>query len=274
MPGGYMNEVNSEGIRYYSDLINELLHYNITPMVTTYHWDLPQRLQELGGWTNPEIISVYNDYARLLFENFGDRVKIWTTFNEPTNVCEAGYGTDVVPPSYDYPGIPNYLCAHNILKAHAEVVHMYRENYQELQKGKIGITLHTEWMEPKTDSVTDREAAEYAMQFHLGWFAHPIYSKLGNYPQVMVERIGNLSKEQGFTRSRLPEFTDEEVIRIRGTADFFGLNSYTTYLVRPNDQNNTLNYPIPSYNHDKGVIQEQDPSWTGSSISWLKVGET
>nr|XP_036220320.1 myrosinase 1 [Bactrocera oleae] len=271
MPGGYMNEVNSEGIRYYSDLINELLHYNITPMVTIYHWDLPQRLQELGGWTNPEIIPVFKDYARLLFEMYGDRVKIWTTINEPWHICEFGYGADYMAPSYNYPGIPNYLCGHNLLKTHAEVVHMYRENYQEPQKGKIGITMDTSWMEPKTDSEDDREASERAMQFYLGWFAHPIFSKRGNYPQIMFDRIRNLSKEQGFTRSRLPEFTDEEVIRIRGTADFFGINSYTSKLVTKNDHNNTVNFPTPSFNHDMGVVEDQDPNWTGSGSLWLKV---
>ncbi|XP_017483825.1 PREDICTED: myrosinase 1 isoform X2 [Rhagoletis zephyria] len=271
MPGGYMNQVSSDGIRHYSDLINELLHYNITPMVTIYHWDLPQRLQELGGWTNPEIIPVFKDYARLLFEMYGDRIKIWTTINEPWHICEFGYGVDYMAPSYNYPGIPSYLCAHNLLKAHAEVVHMYREKYQDLQKGKIGLTMDTSWMEPKTDSVDDQEASERALQFYLGWYAHPIFSKRGNYPQVMIDRIHNLSKEQGFTRSRLPEFTADEVRRIRGTADFFGINSYTSKRVTKNDHNNSNNFPIPSFNHDMGVIEDQDPNWTGSGSAWLKV---
>ncbi|XP_011181761.1 myrosinase 1 [Zeugodacus cucurbitae] len=271
LPGGYMNDVNSEGIRYYNDLINELLHYNITPMVTIYHWELPQRLQELGGWTNPEIIPVYKDYARLLFETYGDRVKIWTTINEPWQICDLGYGRDYLAPSYNYPGIPIYLCAHNLLKAHAEAVHIYRDQYQELQKGKIGITVYSTWMEPKTDSEDDRLATDRALQFYIGWFAHPIFSKDGNYPQVMIDRIGNLSKEQGFTRSRLPEFTAEEVRRIRGTADFFGVNHYTSLLVTENDQNNSMNYSKPSFDDDKGVIEDQDPNWIASSLDWLKV---
>ncbi|XP_039966438.1 myrosinase 1-like [Bactrocera tryoni] len=271
LPGGYMNNVNSEGIRHYNDLINELLHYNITPMVTIYHWDLPQRLQELGGWTNPEIIPVFKDYARLLFEMYGDRVKIWITINEPTLICEYGYGADYMAPSYNYPGIPNYLCGHYLLKAHAEVVHMYRDHYQEVQKGKIGFTMHTSYMQPKTDSDDDREASERAMQFYLGWFAHPIFSKSGNYPQIMIDRIGNFSKQQGFTRSRLPEYTEEEIIRIRGTADFFGLNTYTTSRVTFNDQNNTANFPVPSFSHDMGVVEDQDPNWPDTQSSVFKV---
>lgn len=87
----------------------------------------------------------------------------------------------------------------------------------------------------------------------------------------MIERIRNLSKQQGFTRSRLPSFTKEEVQRIRGTSDFFGINHYTTNLVRPNDHNNTANFPMPSFNHDMGVVERQNPDWPGSGSPWLKV---
>jgi beta-glucosidase/6-phospho-beta-glucosidase/beta-galactosidase len=104
LPNGYKNHINKAGIDYYNNIIDgnyhvvptpmklnfmiictryaELLAYNITPFVTIYHWDLPQRLQELGGWANSELIDIFIDYAKILFDNFGDRVKMWTTFNE------------------------------------------------------------------------------------------------------------------------------------------------------------------------------------------------
>jgi len=87
----------------------------------------------------------------------------------------------------------------------------------------------------------------------------------------MIDRIGALSKEQGFSKSRLPVFTQKEIDHIRGTSDFVGLNSYTTFLVRKNDHNNSANYTIPSFNHDMGVVVSYDTQWTGSATMWLHV---
>ncbi|XP_055606363.1 myrosinase 1-like [Uranotaenia lowii] len=271
LPSGFVNSVSKNGIRYYGRLIDELLKYNITPMVTLYHWELPQRLQDLGGWSNPEMIHYFKDYARVAFEQFGDRVKIWTTFNEPWHVCEQAYGIDFMAPALDYPGIPSYLCAHNLLKAHAEAVHMYRRQFQPKQHGSIGITTDISWPEPASSSEDDKAASELSLQFYIGWFAHPIFSETGNYPQVMIDRIGALSRQQGFPRSRLPTFSPEEVDRIRGTADFFGINSYTSVLVRKNDRNNSAQFPVPSFNHDMGVVESADPSWPKSGSVWLHV---
>lgn len=105
----------------------------------------------------------------------------------------------------------------------------------------------------------------------LGWFAHPIFSKNGDYPQVMIDRISAMSKEQGFKRSRLPQFTSEEIDRIRNTSDFFGINSYTSILVTRNDRNNSANYSIPSFNHDMGTVESVDDDWPTSGSVWLRV---
>lgn len=87
----------------------------------------------------------------------------------------------------------------------------------------------------------------------------------------MIDRIEAHSKQQGFPRSRLPAFTQEEIDRIRGTSDFFGINSYTTVLVTRNDRNNSGNFPIPSFNHDMGVIESADENWPKTGSVWLHV---
>ena len=89
IPTGRIRDgVNGKGLLYYNNLINELLANGIEPVVTMYHWDLPQALQEYGGWHNESaVVENFADYARLLYGNFGDRVKKWITFNEVWTFC-------------------------------------------------------------------------------------------------------------------------------------------------------------------------------------------
>lgn len=87
----------------------------------------------------------------------------------------------------------------------------------------------------------------------------------------MIDRISAMSKQQGFKRSRLPQFTPQEIDRIRNTSDFFGINSYTSVLVTRNDRNNSANYSIPSFSHDMGTIESVDDDWPTSGSVWLRV---
>ncbi|XP_055533478.1 myrosinase 1-like [Wyeomyia smithii] len=271
MPTGIKNEINPAGVEYYNNLINALLENNITPLVVLYHWDLPQRLQQLGGWTNREVVGHFKEYARYMFTTFGDRVKWWTTFNEPLQTCRQSYEWDAMAPGYNFPGIPSYLCTHNLLLAHAEAVEVYRNEFQEAQGGNIGITVDVAWAEPRSNSTDDLEASETNMQFFIGWYMHPIYSTNGNYPQVMIDRIDQLSQQQGFSKSRLPVFSSEEINKLKGSSDFFGINTYTTYLVYKNDDENTANFPQPSFDHDRGVVEYQDENWPETGSSWFRV---
>ncbi|CAG4965354.1 myrosinase 1-like [Colias croceus] len=269
LPNGLANGVNNLGIQYYRNLINELEKYKITPMVTIYHWDLPQRLQDIGGWTNAHIVDYYTDYANVLFENFADKVKYWVTFNEPMQTCLEGYGGTYRAPAINRHGIAEYLCTHNLLKAHASVYHLFNRQYRPVYGGKIGMSLDSNWAEPKTNSTSDIKAAELYLRTHLGWYAHPIYSSEGNYPPELIKLVDEKSRQQNYSRSRLPKFTPEEVEFIKGTADFFGLNHYTTYLLSMADEEVGQ---IPSHENDVGIVRVQDPNWPSmSSSSWLKV---
>ncbi|CAH1801973.1 unnamed protein product [Owenia fusiformis] len=268
LPNGTINDINEKGITYYNNLIDELLANDIKPMLTLYHWDLPQKLEDHGGWLNETTNDHFNDYARLCFQRFGDRVSLWITFNEPWIIVRHGYGYGIFAPGYsDAPGTKTYIAGHNLLKAHAKAWHTYDDEFRATQKGTIGITLNTGWSEPRNASIpSDVEAAERAMQFDFGWFAHPIY--YGDYPDVMKWQVGNKSEAQNLTESRLPKFTPAEIESIKGTSDFMGLNFYGAGLTF-NDDNNPVG--PPGYDNDKATAGAIDPAWPVSGSDWLKV---
>lgn len=139
MPDG--SNVNMKGIKYYDKLIDELLANNIEPMVTIYHFDLPQFLHEFGGFLNPIFVDYYEVYADTLFKHFGHKVKWWITFNEPYEQCENGYATAkrFLPLLKTGEWGGDYTCMHHLLHAHAKAYHLYKDKYFMAQQGKIGI---------------------------------------------------------------------------------------------------------------------------------------
>uniref|UniRef100_A0A3Q1CE96 Lactase n=1 Tax=Amphiprion ocellaris TaxID=80972 RepID=A0A3Q1CE96_AMPOC len=227
-PDGTRSSLNQKGVDYYNRLINGLLANKITPMMTIYHWDLPQALQDRGGWENVDMIDIFNDYCDFCFATFGDRVKLWMTINQPHSIAWLGYGLGTIPPSIKNPGIAPYIVAHNLIKAHAKAYHTYDDKYRTSQGGLVSIALNADWIEPKDVNVLrEVRAADRALQFQLGWFAHPIF-KNGDYPDAMKWQVGNKSELQDLSESRLPFFTEEEKNYIKGTADMFCINHYTT----------------------------------------------
>ncbi|XP_032335258.1 lactase-phlorizin hydrolase isoform X1 [Camelus ferus] len=262
-PTGRNSSVNTHGVDYYNRLIDGLVASNISPMVTLFHWDLPQALQDIGGWENPSLIELFNSYADFCFQTFGDRVKFWMTFNEPTYQAWMGYGSGDFPPNVKDPGWAPYRIGHAILKAHATVYHTYDEKYRQEQKGVISLSLSTHWAEPESPGVLrDVEAADRMLQFSLGWFAHPIFRN-GDYPDAMKWKVGNRSELQHLATSRLPSFTEEEKRYIRATADVFCLNTYSSRIV----QYATPSLNPPSYEDDQEMTQKEDTSWPSTALN-------
>ncbi len=260
LPSG-TGEVNKEGIKFYSELIDELLVNDIRPWVTLYHWDLPLTLQmEKDGWLNPDMADVFAEYAEVCFQYFGDRVKNWITFNEPWVVTILGYGQGIFAPGR-ISNVEPYQAGHQILRAHGKSVNVYRERYQSSQKGSIGITNNCDWREPLTNDPKNIEAAQRALEFFLAWFTDPIY--LGDYPEVMKQRLGD----------RLPVFTEEDIKLIQGSSDFFGLNHYTTMMA--SDASGGVKqgsvYGNGGLSEDQDVNLSQDPSWKLTDMKWAVV---
>lgn len=138
LPAG-IGQVNQAGIDYYNNVIDELLANGIEPTVTLYHWDLPQALQDQGGWLNPNVAFWFEEYADVVFKNFGDRVKTWITLNEPWVVSIAGHATAEMAPGMKGPGILDYKVAHNLIRSHAKAYRIYERSYAQTQKGTLNL---------------------------------------------------------------------------------------------------------------------------------------
>ncbi|KAL4202735.1 hypothetical protein AMTRI_Chr02g222610 [Amborella trichopoda] len=221
--------VNPKGIIYYNNLINELISHGIQPHVTLYHLDLPQILEdEYKGWLSPRIIEDFKAYAEVCFREFGDRVKHWCTLNEPNMLAVGAYDTGIWPPQrcskpwgvsdcrVGNSSTEPYIVAHNSLLTHAATAKLYKDKYQGMQKGFIGLSVYAFWYVPLTNLSWDIAAAQRALDFNSGWFLKPLV--FGDYPKIMKEIVG----------SRLPTFTKEESQKIKGSYDYIGLIHYTT----------------------------------------------
>lgn len=261
-----------KGIEYYNKLIDGLIAKGIEPLVTIYHWDTPQYIQDLGGWTSPLIIDYFTDYVDVLFQHFGDRVKRWITVNEPTSYCSEGYGYTTKAPGVASPGVGDYLCVHHTLLANAAAYHLYKEKYFAKQGGQVGICLNVHYSYPAPS--VDPSYTDKALEFELGKYTNPIFSKEGGYPQIMIDQIGKKSQKEGRLRSRLPTMSEEEKAYIRGTADFLALNYYTSQLVTPRDEwSDYEDFPIAWWS-DMNLETSSDPSWKRAKTFWLyKVPE-
>ncbi|KAG2003281.1 beta-glucosidase [Coprinopsis cinerea AmutBmut pab1-1] len=225
---GRRDPANPEGIKFYRDILEELVKNNITPAITLYHWDIPQALEDrYGGWRNREVVNDFVHFAKVCFEAFGDLVKHWITLNEPWCCSVLGYGYGVFAPGRSSNRAKSaegdsatepYIVAHNLILAHAYAVKAYREEFSS-QKGSIGITLDTFWYEPY-DEEKDAAATQRAFDARLGWFADPIFK--GHYPPSMKD----------ISNGAIPQFSEEDIAVVKGSADFLGLNTYSSNLIQ------------------------------------------
>ena len=259
------DDINWAGVHFYNETINNLTRAGIEPMVTLFHWDLPQALQNKGGSIVPELSDWFATYAELCFRLFGDRVKTWITFNEPKSVAIC-YELAECAPGILKIGVGYYLVLHYQLLGHQKAWHIYDQKYRSSQQGIVGITVNGGWAIPFSDSQADINAADREMEFKLGSLLSPLVGT-GNYPQVMIDSIGNRSLQQGFNESRLPKFTAEEQKLLLGATDFVGINYYTASVCK------AANFPtsrIPRMFNDQDVYKFQLPEWPKSASSWLK----
>nr|AHZ59646.1 glycoside hydrolase family 1 [Phyllotreta striolata] len=265
-PSGYANEkINEAGLKYYKKLIQEVIKRGLIPVVTLFHWDLPQKLYQDGiSWTNPAIVNAFVNYSREVIKHFPEvgATGKWATLNEPRMHCRNSYGLGVFAPGLQENGILDYQCFYVMLKAHAAVYRMYKKEFPHY-KAPMSIVLDCQWAEPATKKPEDIAAAERQLTFECGIFFHPLF--VGDWPSLVVERVAERSKKEGYKKSRLPKFTQEEIDFIRGTHDFLAFNHYYTFLVADEPE---APYNRTALENDVRAYNSKSPDWPVSSINW------
>ncbi len=217
--------VNEAGLGFYERLVDTLLANGIEPLLTLYHWDLPEALDNQGGWLNPDIAHWFADYTALMARRLDDRVKRWCTINEPWVVADGGYMHGVLAPGHRSKH-EAALATHQLLRAHAAGVRAYRAEGRH----QIGLVVN---IEPKhlapAAGEADRHARELAHAYMNRQYLDPTIH--GRYPEALREVFG----------ADWPNWSDAEVEALKTEVDYLGLNYYTRAVV----QADPAAWPVP-----------------------------
>jgi beta-glucosidase len=202
--------VNPKGIDFYSRLVDKLLENNIEPFITLFHWDLPMALQDAGGWLNRRIADWFTEYAVVMYKSLGDRVRYWSTHNEPNVFALCGYLT-----GKHAPGIKDHSTytqvIHHLLLAHGDATSAGRSI---LPKAKFGITLALGMDYPANDTPEDNAAVDIAWTTGPRTLLDPIFK--GSYPALENDSITPFN----------PVILDNDLKRICQPLDYLGINHY------------------------------------------------
>ncbi|MEO8273402.1 MAG: family 1 glycosylhydrolase, partial [Chloroflexota bacterium] len=202
--------VNERGLDFYDRLVDAVLAAGIKPLVNLFHWDLPQALQDHGGFADPRIVERFAEYAALVSSRLGDRVSDWMTFNEPAVYAFLGHADGIHAPGLrDWPTA--LRAADNELRAHAAAVAAIRAN---AKGARIGIAFDVNQVVPATDTDRDRRAAAAWSSARDAWFLDPLFGR--GYPQLGMEAHRAAGHLEGV------ELTDPPA----GDLDYLGLNYY------------------------------------------------
>lgn len=227
LPAG-RGRINQKGIDFYSKLVDGLLDAGITPFVTLNHWDLPQALEDEGGWPVRSTADAFVEYTDVISRALGDRVRNWITHNEPAVVAWMGYGSGIHAPGWkDYQLAVR--AAHHLLVSHGQAVPVIRHNSPDAE---VGITLNIGWNIPASNSRADLDAVRSTDGEWFRWFADPVYGR--GYPSDKIEdynKMGALPNGMDFVQPG-------DMETIAAPTDFIGLNYYSRRIHRADTPDN------------------------------------
>lgn len=238
LPAG-TGEVNAAGLKFYDQLVDELLAAGIQPWVTLFHWDYPQALYDQGGWLNPKTVDWFADYVRVVVEKLSDRVQHWITLNEPQCFLHFGHGDGTNAPGDRLPLADQLLAAHHVLLAHGRAVQEIREVARQKPSigwAPVGIVKSPVDSDKRTidlASVATMDVPERTL-WNNTWFNDPVF--FGHYPEAGLDRYGK----------DVPALTASDMETIAQPVDFLGLNIYTAQPVEADGKGGARGIPFPS----------------------------
>ena len=210
--------VNQKGLDYYRRLVDGLREHSIEPMLTLYHWDLPQTLEDRGGWTSRETSERFAEYVEIVYEALADSVRFWITLNEPWVSAWMGYGKGVHAPGHE--DTSKALAAtHHLLLGHGLALEKMRSRGHE--DDHLGITLNLAPVRPASDRPVDAEAARRVDGNANRLYLDPLFR--GSYPEDMLDHYASDS-DFSFVR-------DGDLDKISAPIDFLGVNYYMRHTV-------------------------------------------
>jgi beta-glucosidase len=248
LPAG-RGKVNQLGVDFYSRLVDALLGAGIIPLVTLYHWDLPQALQDEGGWAVRSTAAAFAEYADVLSRHLGDRVKNWITHNEPLSTIENGHLHGFHAPGLQADMFTVLKVSHHVLLSHGQAIPVIRRNSPEAE---VGVTLDINMLMPASPSQADFDAHRHWDGAAHRWFLDPIYGR--RYPADMVAdwiADGSLPPD-GMTFVR-----EGDLKAIAAPTDFLGVNYYRRHLARSQTVPEEENLPQTVFQAPKN-----DTDWT------------
>jgi len=211
---------NPTGLDFYRQLVNSMLERGIVPMLTLYHWDLPQALQDRGGWADRDTAKRFADFAEITAQALGDAVPLWVTHNEPWVSSMLGHALGIHAPGLrDWPLA--FRCAHHVLLSHGLAAEAVRAGAH--QAVRVGIALDHYPIHPAGDGPEDEQAARLMDGFRNRWFLDPVL--VGSYPSDVMGVV-----DPSFGPF---DFIEEgDLVQIGAPLDFLGVNYYTRSVVR------------------------------------------
>ncbi len=254
------------GMDFYSRLVDELLANGVEPWLTLYHWDLPAALP--GGWTNRDTAKRFVDYALAVHERLGDRVRTWTTLNEPWCSSFLSYAAGEHAPGLTDP-VASIRAAHHLLLAHGWATQALRDADPS---ATLGITLNFTPALPASDSAADRDLARRVDGTANRFFVEPIFT--GRYPADVLDDLAEIWPDD--------LVAEEDLAAIRTPIDVLGVNYYTTNVFRAGEPSGpTAHVSAPEavqvLRDDLPVTAmgwEIDPGGLRNLLTWLHTGYT